>query len=403
MSPSEEPALNLIRELAQRPSIETYDTQPGRFRHFKIETPASSDSHLTYVVTGPGGDRLFWGGLGGPQQTLDWYRGRAAMFLGEDAGCVESAIVQAVVRELLIEDTHIEIGSDLLITCSPTVLERHQKGFAHQANPLRPSEALYIIGLYLRSRDDYTYSGGDAIRSSVGPTAFYRSLAELVLPHVQRSYLACLGPQGTGQHSLHTVAMASSVLLRGAHTLQALDEINIWLYSMHTWDNLARWSSDRQAARERAWDKILYHFDHLLSLLSGAMDVQARVAHQIHFSSKKTSQVSFRSHWDAKNKVRKPNDFCNKLKRAGHTSLVGVIDEPNFQDVLTLVREPRNTIHEVALGAFKTNAHEWTQQGNKVMCLLPVFDDIGQTMHEAADRLGGLEQFGLSVGHHGGC
>src|SRR5215212_3610500 len=137
--------------------------------------------------------------------------------------------------------------------------------------------------------------------------------------------------------------MAGSVLLGGAHALQALDEINSQFHSVHTWNNLTDWCWDRSADRREAWDRILYRFDYLLLLLNGALDAQARVAHLLHSLQKPGArQASFRPPF------KKRHRFGDELSRSGAAELVKVIDDQEIQHLLTLIWEPRITSHEAA-------------------------------------------------------
>jgi hypothetical protein len=408
MPASEAPALDLLRELAQRRGITAVDTQPGHFSHMEIETRPGDDYYFPVSVTSKDGELLLRGGVGIPDPTFARrrasYRRLANSLLGVEQGKPEHPCAQSVLEDLLIALAHLEVGNDVLITCSPFILERRDDNLFHQANPLRPSEAIYLVGLLLRSRGDYTFMGRGGSWVSLDRNDFYRSLVNWLLPDLAPSYRLCLSLDATSNWRSKTSGMAGSVSLRTIRALQALDEINVQLHSIHSWDGLARWAIDRTADRHTAWDKIFYHFDYLLLLLSGALDAQARLAHRFYGVNAKTvrlQQTSFKLRPKAPNSTELSSRFLDELIAKGAATLSEEISRNEFQRLLTLITEPRNTIHEVALSYIQTEAHASTSQGNKIVFRLSAQEDVAEKMRSAAAELGGQDLWGLSDGGDG--
>ncbi|MBI4506521.1 MAG: hypothetical protein HY691_13375 [Chloroflexi bacterium] len=130
-------------------------------------------------------------------------------------------------------------------------------------------------------------------------------------------------------------------------------------------------------------NRMLYHFDYLTLLLSGAVDAQARVAHRTYAMSGKEQDAGFRR-----------CKFQEKLKRSGAQTLYNLVTAQHFRDVAALLYEPRHRIHEAG---FRTLTVRSAGFRDEKLAIVP--SSMAQKLWEASERLGSPERWGLTKRH----
>ncbi len=221
-------------------------------------------------------------------------------------------------RRLVTTQAHLAAGADIFVSTAPSLLSNRDKRILQDANVRTPREAAKIVGLYLRSRDNYTCQANLGFR---GRWAFYWALARHHLPGMWRYFSACVLAGDSGHDD--TLGLGGAILHRASRALQARDAIGFQYYLPQ--DNDTR-------------ERMLYHFDYLTLLLSGAFDAQARVARRTYgiAKPKKDSLTSFRND----EFVRELGSTATQLSKVVTTEHRATID---------LVSGLRNTIHGVPL------------------------------------------------------
>lgn len=151
----------------------------------------------------------------------------------------------------------------------------------------------------------------------------------------KQTHVRVSGPQGSCRDMRANMSkdgseyLASPVFLRALRALQARDEIGCRFY-------------ERQNNATR--DLMIYHFDYLTMLLTGAFDAQARVAARAYsVDDVKRQQISFRQ-----------EDFCRRLDKKGARELYALLSSERFTAFQLLLKSLRNSVHAVvARGRFE--------------------------------------------------
>jgi hypothetical protein len=247
----------------------------------------------------------------------------------------------------------------MLVSAAPGVLERRDRPWLRQANPRLPTEAARLVGLFLRSRENYTYFP----KTDDNPFdyyLFYRVLTMQRLPRMWRYLYACLAAQKLRRDDIDIIA--DGVLIRFARALAARDYIGFTFYGAHGSD----------AARLR----MEYHFDYLTLLIAGTFDALAKIAHRVYSISKPNERnASFR-------KAR----FQDALKRDGAMALYTLVTDERAQAIMTLAHVPRNSIHGAS---FRSGIGPGG-------CILLVPRPEAEKLWSAAELCGGFREWGLS-------
>ncbi len=253
VSVADGPAYELLSEMAHHEAIDLYTlvAQPGAW-HLQIGEP-HMDGRKVFPVTATLGDqRWYGGGWYGPW--IDWRAERT-----NDP--------EAARRDIMLGLAATAVGADALATRSPVLLDG--KGAASQrGNPMTPREAAALIGLFLRSRDDFVYTLGEGFTGRYDRGLFYWIAARDRLPAAWRWFSACVATSiATGDES--SLRIGESVIVRFDRVLRCRDRLHAQLQLRHTNNSL---------------DEVLFNFDVALLKLSGAFDATAQIAHLTYLS-----------------------------------------------------------------------------------------------------------------------
>lgn len=208
----------------------------------------------------------------------------------------EEARAKIIIQDILVAMAHHSLDQDLLITLSPNLLGERTETLVRRVNSCKPSEAIQISGLYLRSRGNFIYSAGGNITHKMNCGAFYLVLTRHRLPNMWRYFSGCVeASKVLGDDILN---LGQSIMVRCMRALEARDAIGEQFYLPQNNDTR---------------DAILYHFDYLTLLLSGVFDALARVAYRVYQIQKPTDEkyASFRR-----------KEFTTRLEIALHKTCI---------------------------------------------------------------------------------
>lgn len=347
---ADDEALTLIRELVNLAEITFADTAAGARRQLKVEPTDRAAYDTCPFGIYKGEDQVLSALIASPDQWTQCV----------DRHATPTSDKQDLLPDVFVAAAHEALNHDLFVTTSRQLLQlRDHKDFLH-LNICPPSEAVKIVGLFLRSRDQFVHTASPRGRAVVDSWSFYLLLTRTKLPRLWAR--SVLWGEVTRNHT-KVGPLRESVFLRSRRAIEARDAIGIQFYL-------------RQSNRTQ--DVILYHFDYLTLLLNGALDALMHIARVIYSVKIDPWEVGF---W------RK--EFRKGLKRAA-PQLHALFTTDRTEALRTLLAAPRNTIHGARLRSmgFETAGHP-------PIALVKFDDAYGLAAWQAAEQLGGLERWGL--------
>lgn len=364
VSDKEAEALEALRELGHLSEIEVFDTHPGPFYNIKINQPDATNPYIPVTIEGLG--KEIRTGAPNPEQL------RAMAQYATQKYHLEPAQADIVLNDLIIGSAHSSISNDILITTSiPIHLLRTEGRFSNE-NILLPSEAIKIVGLLLRSRNNYTWSASAQCASKLNKGLFYWILARRKLPSMWKYFSVCCEAGLKDPNDIYKndiIFIGQSIIFRCSRALQACDIIGMQFYLSHNNDTR---------------DDMMYHFNYLLLLLTGAIDAQARIAHRVYKLPSKERNASFHK-----------DKFNRQWKEHGAITLDEVVSSEQCKNVLTILYELRNTIHSAELPTFAKG----TTPGVGEESFVTILPNYAGSILKAANATGGLERWGLIQEH----
>jgi len=355
-SVEEAEAIETLRQFSLLPEIKALDTKPGELPHLKIESFKMDDEYIPTSVTGPNGTTH--SGINYPAQLF-----QIAAQLANHVNPL-SPETQTTLDDLLIARAHYQHRSDILITLSPRLLLNRAKAFICEANPRRPSEAAIIVGLFLRTRDNYTWQIYHGCKYEFDRGLFYWILVRHRLPNMWRYFSACVEAGNVRKDD--TLLLGQSILVRCARCLEARDAIGAQFYIPQ--NNNVR-------------NVIMYHFDYLTLLLAGAFDAQARVARRAYGIEQPIERYT---------SFRRP-EFLKALQDKGADNLYNFVSGEKHKDLMILLHELRNTIHGAGLTTLA-----YVGEGKPQASFISVLPENSFKVWEAAERYSSSEKWGLT-------
>ena len=258
--------LGVLRDLQQFDCLRITGTDNSWPWRFEVNTTPNSAGCGEIVFIGP--EDLAW-----RFHALHTYDDldRAIRFIGI-GGPTDSRSCALALRLPLV-DAHEQSHRDLFITSHDEFLNLRHK--LRHANVCDLREGLKLIGLYLRSRDNFDLGA----RVRFDRLAFYWILCREQLPAMWKYFAACVARGHAAKDN--TEYLGNTILDRSVRVIQARDEIGFRFYR-------------RQNNSTR--EEMLYHFDFLTVMLSGAFDAEARIAKRVYALHKfQRSTISFRN------------------------------------------------------------------------------------------------------------
>ncbi len=260
-------------------------------------------------------------------------------------------------KALILVNAAAQVGLDAFVTDNAFLLAR--PAGTSGTVPLHPHDALPILGLYLRSRDDFSMSASWSFNRGL----FYLVGAWELVPDAWPWYSACVeSSQITNDETLRSLGF--SLVERLDRALRARDRLHIQL-QLHQNNDTS--------------DEALFYLDIFLLQLTAAFDVVARVAH-IAFG---VSGTAFEAGW----RRRRWRERLNRVA-PGLASLMA--DGSEDRDTLDLAALLRNSVHGEALAAFAA-----TQAGRDVESLVSLPQNDTQEFMAAVRRRGGDLHWGV--------
>lgn len=360
LSAKEAESLETLYELSRLPEIEALQTEEGDFSHIEI---GAFDINAKYIpITIRRDNGTIHMGIDFPRQWLTIAEELAGRFVSG------STDTEMMLNDILVARAHHECHQDILVTNSPRLLTNRERLFLCEANPCPPSEAIRIAGLYFRLHGNYTLFLRRGTRITTHRKTFYWDLARESLPNMAH-YIRICALSGDVRND-DTLDLAHSVQIRCVRALEARDGIGEQFYVPATHDS---------------GDKMLYHFDYLTLLLSGALDAQARIAYRVYEANdpKSERQVNFRR-----------EDFKKSLQAQGAHNLHQLISESYFENLITLLYELRNTIHAAGLPVPQSQGAEHPE--TSFLTIPNSQNNLANLIWGAAEKCGSPNEWGLT-------
>jgi|RhiMetdeSRZDD1v2_1073273.scaffolds.fasta_scaffold38372_2 hypothetical protein len=354
-------ALDLLRSFAHHEAVEVLE--------YRGAIAPRGEPTVPEARTGPGELRL-----SEPESPTDWVRAKALMdrrtvttFAGEihvlrniaaDAG---SQPVEDAAQALAVAWATDSLGFDALVTASPSLLGGIHENFVARGNPITVDDACWLLGLHLRSRDDYTLDAGESFTSTTTRSTFFAELARDLLPESWRWLSACAHAWVNDRGS-DVMGIGMSGLERFERALRSRDRVT----------QLRQLPHDSNVV-----DEEIFAFDVELLMLSAVFDATAMVATRAYALPAKDASVGWR--------------------RPAWRKSLGGVDRALFdltergtpaRDAIEAVALMRNMIHGESL-----RMETYWPRHHRVR----VPDRTADDLRTIAERRGGMDVFGLDV------
>jgi hypothetical protein len=253
-------------------------------------------------------------------------------------------------------------GSDAFVTADPLLLERVPRNWVESANLMSVRDALALLGLFLRVREDFVVDLGDGYRFHYDRAMFYWVLVRDLTPAGWRWFSACVtSDTHTGDDALTSVG--ASVFERIERSFRARDRMHEQLQLPPSQD----------AATEA-----VFYFDVALFMLGGAFDGVAKIAHVAHGLGSVDDRVGWSKKW------------LKKLANANEPLAQMIAWGRPHRDSREMIAVLRNAIHQEIL-----RTSTWVSRGERSERVI-VPRSIERSLEEIVGRAGTLEEFGLS-------
>jgi len=377
LPPKEQEALTALQDLSGLPEIDAFQTGIGNLPQLQISD--LDDATDSIHVSGNGEEASI--------SNAHQLRGIAAQLVNQ--ADLNQPAAKNMLEDLITARAHHALNRDILITNSNRLIRNRMSPPVREANPCRPSEAAQLIGLFLRSRDNYSWSANRRL----GRGLYYSILVHNRIPNLQRYRIEC-AKAGEVRND-DTSYLGQSVFDRCVRVLQARDAIGEQFYIPQ--------SNETQAT-------MMSHFDHLTLELNGVFDAQARVAHRAYRIDLSTQKRKGFNVWHAIRaaicrppSLRRPDEwgvsfldenFRKSLRLANAVQLAAMISESRVQYVLKILSILRNTIHGAGL---QMTAYRREPESEKSYVQIPA--DYAGKLWRAAQNAGPREGWGLFQEH----
>ena len=270
---------------------------------------------------------------------------------------------------LILAAASEESRADGLVTENRVIREVAPRPLVEHANPMSAEGGIALLGLYLRSRGDFTIERDDGYTNSTTPSSFYVVVARELLPSAWRWFSACVQySAATGDREL--ALTAQSAFIRVMRALRARDRLHRELQVPVTPDSA---------------DESLFYFEAALLMLGGAFDVTARVADAAYGFATSPHAIGWTTGTWRKELRDAGSDLARVMRKGSPSS-----------DARELVAVLRNTIHGEALGSLYERPLRRRSEGRAI---LP--PGVEARLEVIARRRGGLAHFGVEESPRG--
>ncbi|MFH0897116.1 MAG: hypothetical protein V1850_03595, partial [Candidatus Bathyarchaeota archaeon] len=304
-------ATDLIREFSHLDELKVIETEPTSCPYIEIGNYDSTHGYIPVQLVNNGQIEM-WTGISQEEQLSQ----TAKILTGQND--IQHPDAKGMLEDLTMGLAHCEVGGDIFVTTSKHLLGHRDDSLIATINPRTPLETTQILGLFLRSRGNFVYKVVNDSQLRFNRHLFYWVLARHRLPGMWRYFSACV--HGNKVHGDDLLMLGQSILERAVRALQARDAIGVAFYG---------------GTREQ--EEMMYHFDYLPLLLTGAIDAQARVANRAYNVKKNERTASFYE-------LKKDKTFQKQLKVKGAVKLSDFIAQDGIQQLLSILYETRNVI-----------------------------------------------------------
>jgi hypothetical protein len=249
---------------------------------------------------------------------------------------------------------HKECEHDIFVTASVFLLERRG---SNMENIRLPSEALKIVGLFLRCRDMWIYHEEKTWKEVTSKQEFYWILMLSQLPSIGRQ-----------QHVCHKISGFKGVLSGLSDSL--LNRCNTLIQIR---DELAK-----QFYGDNDESDILYHFNYFFLLITGALDTQARIVHDVYSFSATKHSANFNN----------PTGKFYKELKSKNLAVYDVVSSPYNRALIRLLHSLRNIIH--------STEHDSNAADYDSVLEIVLSPDISEDVWSFGQEIGCDESKGLS-------
>lgn len=254
-----------------------------------------------------------------------------------------------------------EIGADALATADPLLLDHRHDPMLARANVRSVAETVALVGLFLRSRDDYTVWPEYPL--TYGRSGYYWGLARALLPAAWRWFSACVDSTHHGG-PVQVQALGEAAIRRVDRALRCRDTVHIEVAKANSRD---------------APEQALFFLDSLLVAFGGAFDAVARVAHLGYGLPGKLRYASWRKPWWLKELAGADGGLADRMAPGGDGA-----------DALELAANLRNCLHGEALGVVTVRSG-----GGEGRTLVTVPADEADAVRAVLDRHPPATSFGI--------
>ncbi|UUE28492.1 hypothetical protein LRQ08_31660 (plasmid) [Rhodococcus qingshengii] len=347
--------MTFLWSLACRPDIELFwigdENSPADPGRVLIDTgPPGPHDHLGFsTVNSTGGNSLhaLW-----PYEYLHTvaYRDATDVGLSPDEW----------LTQVLVAQTSVEMNADILVTMRQQTLFS-QARYITEANPLSAEQALSVVGLYLRSREQYPIVAPKEL--SFNEHKMLAVAVEGLLPS-WRTWTIALSMHGSATGSDSPQLLAHSLKERIIRLLRCRDQLLIASLAPQT---------------NTTADRVAESLDYLLVNLVGAFDAAARAAHLVADLSHSERRVAA---WQRLDWVKSlQNDEIRSFWVKGGSPAV----------LFWVCRVLRNTVHGESMQTIAM--HEGLTAEARTLVRLPA--DDAEELAGKFDLLGGGAGWGL--------
>ena len=353
LSAEDESSYFAVRELGELDCIEIFATQVDSFPYLEINPSPSDDGYRNVKIFQNGEIISYHHGVN-PTRINQL---RIHRLIGFNA---DKELYKTAENDILAVEAHHALGRDIFVTTSQLLLAHRMR--ISYANIRTPIEAARIVGLFLRSQNNWIYSRIGRATYNTDKGMFYWVLARSKLPAMWRYFSGCVyARKNFGEEILY---IGQSVLERCTRALQARDAIGIQFY---------------RTQNNNTQDEIMYHFDYLTLLISGAFDAQANIANYVYSLLENNFNVGFRK-----------KKFLKGLCESKADNLYELVTSDRCEHLMTMLHTLRNTIHSAGL---KTYTFAKAAETTKSYVEIP--EDIRDFLWQSSLTMGTAEEWGL--------
>ncbi|MCJ7633752.1 hypothetical protein MUP77_15360 [Candidatus Bathyarchaeota archaeon] len=346
-------AYSVIRELGELDEIEIFSTQEDTFPWIQIENKPARDGCKNVNVWQEG--KIISYHLGVNPTRYD--QRSIQSFIGYHS---DDEIIKLAEDAILIAEAHHALRRDILVTMSPLLLEHRDK--IKYSNIFSPIEAAKLVGLFLRSRDNWVYRKVDRATFTTDKGQFYWVLTRSKLPAMWRYFSGCVHAKKI--HGDEILFLGQSILERCKRVLQARDAIAEQFYKIQN---------------NNTQDEIMYHFDYVALLLVGVFDAQATISNYVYGLVKNNFDIGFRR-----------KKFLEALQKSKAKELFRIVTSDHCKHLVMMLHTIRNTVHSAGLSTYALQ-----NLSDPVKSFIDVPENMQEALWQTSQALGTPSEWGL--------